>query len=95
MPGRKAFDNLPYQYRVKERGGPVNKWLLVALLIAGLASAAMNVYLMRHRSIVVNYTSQPVAPKAHTDEVGRVHIFPDDGWDGACVTLGHFCWTKT
>jgi hypothetical protein len=84
----------------KQRGGPAKPWLLVTLLVAGLLSASMNIYLMRHQQIVINYTSQPAAPAApkappNTDsDVGVVHILNDGGM-GVCTFADAICWTRT
>jgi hypothetical protein len=85
---------------VKQRGGAAKPrtWILIALLVAGLASAAMNIYLMRHQTIEIIYTS-PVLPttqvKDNTDaDVGVVHILNDGGM-GVCTFADAICWTRT
>lgn len=92
-----------------ERGGAATApWLVGMLLAAALLSAAMNLYLSRHRTITVQCSRgmmpvsehspflQRVYPKVkpfdYQKEWGEVHIFPDDGGE-VCTFVNYQCWT--
>lgn len=78
-------------------------FLVFLLLAAGLASAAMNIYLMRHRAIVINFSAthtQPVSQLPTTvirhqepsTDFGSVHIFPER-YD-VCTFANAICWVR-
>lgn len=77
-------------------------FLVFLLLAAGLASAAMNIYLMRHRAIVINFSpthtqrvSQPTMVIRHREpgtDYGSVHIFPER-YD-VCTFANAICWVR-
>ena len=87
---------MPYQYH--QRGGTATprQWLVIALLVAGLASGAMNVYQMRHRCIEVTMpvTMLPttVITPEPVEEFGAVHAFPPGR--EVCDSFDTICWTK-
>jgi hypothetical protein len=104
------MSNIPVRIpsRVKERGGTVKQWLLFAILAAGLASAAMNIYLMRHRTVVIHPTfiipmPSPIPqthvlpkiskPKDLSADYGVIHVFPDHN-NGVCTFANNICSTR-
>jgi hypothetical protein len=58
-----------------QRGGPVNGWLLAALIALAFVSAGMNVYQYWHRQIVLNITmpDEPKPPSSTVDARPRIH----------------------
>ena len=78
-----------------QRGGPVHGAIVGILLVAGLLSAAMNIYLMKHQRIVIRLpvtkvhgTSAQhdalVCPSYFYDDNGE---FIGDANDETCVPL--------
>jgi hypothetical protein len=74
-------------------------WLVATLLVAGLLSAAMNIYMLFHQTIEIQFPESP-PPKSHPPvdwekDTGRVHIFPDDGDPSAtCTFVNYQCWVR-
>lgn len=67
---------------IKQHGGPVNGWILAALVAAALASAAMNVYQAKH------HITQIVMPRA----LGPIGVFPR--YADSCGSPGAICYLK-
>jgi hypothetical protein len=86
--------NVPYQYRVPPRrqqvGGSARPrtWLIVALALAGVASAVMNVYQYKHPHVIY-VILEPVVKKEALKDSGAL-----DG-DGACELSWTYCWKRT
>jgi hypothetical protein len=78
----------------KQRGGSftVSGWLALALLAAGAASAATNLYLARHRTIEVSFPSEPTEVHPPKDDLYEMHAFPDG--QEVCDSFDTICWIK-
>jgi hypothetical protein len=79
---------IPYRYR--QRGGSARprSWLVGALIIFALSSAAMNVYQHTHRQIVINVEAP--APGAMQPSRADSGIFPDRA--DVCDNFFAICW---
>lgn len=83
-----------------QQGGAVTPrtWLVIALIAVALASAATNIYLLRHRQLVINYQERAAVVRPPSTTVGNKRppdagIFPD--YADVCDGFFAICWEKT
>jgi hypothetical protein len=81
-------------------GAATANWLVLTLLAAGLLSAGVNVYLMRHRTIEIKFPAPPPTirirpPVDFQKDTGMVHIFPTDDPEATCTFVNYQCWIRT
>lgn len=83
----------------KQRGGSftVSGWLALFLLTALAAVAAHDIYLLRHRQIVINFRAQQVQTlsptRVHGDDSYETHVFPPTGGE-VCTFANNICWIR-
>lgn len=70
-----------------QRGGTVSTWVAVLLLAALAASAAYNIYWIRHHTITIRFA---IATQQH-NPIQRAGIFPRGAW--SCGSPGAICYT--
>jgi hypothetical protein len=93
--------NVPWQYRQRGAAARPRTWLVIALFLVGVASAALNVYQYAHPRVLI-YLMHPESGTPQP-EVSTVPPEPqkekaDSGaldTDGSCDLSWSYCWKTT
>ena len=77
-----------------QRGGAVNGWLLGTLIVLSCASAYMNWYQYRHRTIEIKITmpEEKKQPSSKVSDEYSTHTFPEGR--GVCTGFDTICWIR-
>lgn len=91
-------DSVPLKAQRGGSAGP-RTWLVLALLLAGLMSAAMNVRQYRERLVMIEAFKQltPSSPADDADSAPHAVAEADSGElnDGPCNLSWTLCWHRT